>query len=311
MSLVDDATQQRGMEFFKKMDEEIDPPDNSPINSPIRELITDNLTVKDIYFKETFDKLTYEKQQNYIKTLPLATREDINAKKKFTDDFLELVNDYIETYIELEKNDKNYYDGIFIPITNLFKRLAGNYGQEYKASNRLYFLFLANVYCHSNEYYPKYKWLKELLEMFEGLGLTGLFDISPPDYIKLFNGCNKLHVPLHTESRVIKDKTIISNTTIVELIKNSDICRFGDNCTRLNVEHRIKYHSYVPPAASAIHTVKKIKGAPGSILKVAPSYSRIERGGKKTRQNKLRPKKTHKKRQIKHKKRHNKSKKLI
>jgi len=94
-------------------------------------------------------------------------------------------------------------------------------------------------------------------------------------------------------------------------------CQYGSKCFRTtNQEHNKDFFHPPVPAASAIHTVKKI-GVPGSIFKGsrvqrgAPSGSSQRGGKKKNGTKKNRPKKTHKKRQNKHKKRHNKSKKLI
>ena len=148
-----------------------------------------------------------------------VTKENMNERKDFTEKFLELINEII-IVSELENNLEKY---IFEPITYICRRLgmADDYS-KYTPINRLYFLFLANLYCDSKIYFEQYIWLPSFLFIFEQLGVTGLFAIAKNEYNTLFKDCpNKINYRLDE----INNKPIVSNTTLNQIVEKT-MCKY-------------------------------------------------------------------------------------
>ena len=177
-----------------------------------------------------------------------VTKNNMNERKEFTDNFLELINEII-IVSELEKNLENY---IFEPVTYICRRLgmADDYS-KYTPINRLYFLFLANLYCDSKIYFERYIWLPSFLFVFEQLGVTGLFAIAKNEYNTLFRDCpNKINYKLDE----INNKPIVSNTTLKGIVEKT-MCKYYDKgCTQKSHQHR---SSYLHP--DPLHSVRKSK----------------------------------------------------
>jgi hypothetical protein len=192
-----------------------------------------------------------------------VTKENMNERKEFTEKFLELINEII-IVSELTNNLEKY---IFEPITYICRKLgmADDY-LKYTPINRLYFLFLANLYCDSKIYFERYIWLPSFLFIFEQLGVTGLFAIAKNEYNTLFKDCpNKINYRLDE----INNKPIVSNTTLNQIVEKT-MCRYYDKgCTQKGHSHR---SSFLHP--DPLHSVRKSK----SMKSVHKPH-----GGKKTR----------------------------
>jgi hypothetical protein len=195
-------------------------------------------------------------------TVPV-TKKNMNDREEFTEIFLELINEII-VVSELKDNLEKY---IFEPITYICRGLgmADDYS-KYTPINRLYFLFLANLYCKSKIYFERYVWLPKFLFIFEQLGVTGLFAIAKNEYNTLFKDCpNKINYRLDE----INNKPIVSNTTLNQIVEKT-MCKYYDKgCTQKSHQHR---SSYLHP--DPLHSVRKSQ----SMKSVHKPH-----GGKKTR----------------------------
>jgi hypothetical protein len=124
------------------------------------------------------------------------TQKDIKDKKEFTEQFLEMVDNFGPTttnlaivvrqyfnkdaqlmnalvYAEFPTNNPNIPDSkFFVP-----------------SKNSLYFIFLANLYCNYKDYAEKYIWLDGFLSICDQENLTGIFAIDKHLYKNIFNGC--------------------------------------------------------------------------------------------------------------------------
>jgi hypothetical protein len=193
-----------------------------------------------------------------------VTKENMNERSAFTKEFLELINEMI-IVSELTDNLEKY---IYQPVTYICRRLgmADDYSQ-YTPINRLYFLFLANLYCESKIYFERYIWLPSFLFVFEQLGVTGLFAIAKNEYNTLFKDCpNKINYRLDE----INNKPIVSNTTLKGIVEKT-MCKYYDKgCTQKGHSHR---SSFLHP--DPLHSVRKSKSM--------KSVHTHHRGGKKTR----------------------------
>ena len=225
-----------------------------------------------------------------------------NIKKKFTDDFLRSIDDIYKRIMantETSANDLGHLWQQIIDIiraTGAYKwnnewddyRRGKNY---YYASNTLYFLFLANLYCHLFEYIEKYEWIESFLEGFE-LGtppITGIFYIDTKLHEELFSRCHRLKIPIK-QDYIISDG-ILSNTTIKTTIKSIREkpleCPFGAGCYRQDNKLHIAFFNHPTGMMKASRKLNRVH-----------PYTRptSKRGGK-------RPKKTRKRRTKRHTKR--------
>ena len=158
--------------------------------------------------------------------------------------------------------------------------------------NRLYFLFLVSLYCNYNDLIVNYGWLPDLLIQLDEISHSGEFAINNELYKKLFPNCE-----YHGGFKIDSGYFVLSNSSIIRSgVDEAELESFIKEPFKFNYKPEDPIPSFNFATAYANNSVNT--GA-------------LNTGGKKSRQNKLRPKKTHKKRQIKHKKRHNKSKKLI
>jgi len=189
---------------------------------------------------------------------PIVHRSRMTAKKEFTDDFLALIDS--ETHPETHTNPLSN-SALFTMITYKMIEHAGLYA-NYAVADRLYFLFLANVYCNSLFYLEKYPWLPQLLSVFEQTGLTGEFNLTREQYREFFAKCHEhkqiktdldfaiVYDPLDNTHKPTPNLKTLSNTTLENAFK-SDIpatgsfllpqCIYGSECYRHDPVHLSKY----------------------------------------------------------------------
>jgi len=160
---------------------------------------------------------------------------------KFTMPFLNMLDDYIKR--RLSSPDGYDLIGLFYSICFLLKDKPLFFSDEthdakfplwngttwvYREDDsagvsfcptpyELYFLFLCNLYCYSNDLFIKYKWLREFLFVCDQASLTGNYRIDNILYTELFD--NKKYTYPAKSSNVLIDSAgyfILSNTTITD-----------------------------------------------------------------------------------------------
>jgi hypothetical protein len=255
--------------------------------SELEKLIKANLTGID---KKIYADSTYipspQSDPEYEVTKEIIDNNDRN----FTRVFLKMVDEiYKSSKPKLKSRDIGSY--LFTPIKNIFYENAGHY-QRYEPINRLYFLFLCNLYCNSLEYYTSYLWLAELLFIFEQLGLTGIFYINKYLFGKLFSNC-----PKKIEGRMDEEPgrgVALCNSSLNKLAEErkeriarlvlakkerrkkeeqKNTCRYGDTCERRNAEHREQFHSKTQQSRTQQYTAPTIGKSNAT--------KSMKRGGKK------------------------------
>ena len=137
--------------------------------------------------------LTDIDKRNYLKYggtfISGVTKADMVNRADFTDNFLHLIDN--ETKIQ-KGNLLRFFSFIaqFLMKLDPETRDLDKPDHIYAPANRLYFLFLANVYCNSKKYFARYDWLVQLLSIFEQTSLTGEFKIDEHLYKDLFEDCH-------------------------------------------------------------------------------------------------------------------------
>jgi hypothetical protein len=135
-----------------------------------------------------------------------ATFREMNYKRKFTNDFLQLIANIIIENKDAGKTENDYI-WIYANITSIFNIIAYRSQYEnitrYDPLNNLYFLFLANLYCNfkyylNKKYYgissaniPGTDFIHQFLFMFEQSGVTGMFYMTEEQYAELFDNKDK------------------------------------------------------------------------------------------------------------------------
>jgi hypothetical protein len=136
-----------------------------------------------------------------------ATSKEMNYKRKFTNEFLQLIADIIIEHRDAGRANVDIW--IYANITSIFNIIA--YRDQYEGItrfnplNNLYFLFLCNLYCNYKYYLnKKYRgtsisgtsisgtsisgrdFIHQFLFMFEQSGVTGMFYITKEHFGELF-----------------------------------------------------------------------------------------------------------------------------
>ena len=213
-------------------------------------LIERNTTVIDKAVLKN-DKFTYPK---YVNSYMMNKN-----KKYFTDNFLKLIDTQFSKPYPVKETDADQRkkNAMFEMITFKMIRFSGLY-RNYIPAERLYFLFLANIYCNSRFYFEKYPWLSQLLSIFEQTGLTGEFILNRDEYRELFGKChdeNKIKAeldfamvydPLDNKHKPDTNLKNLSNTTL-ERASKSHVpanglfrlvpCIHGSACYQRNTKH--------------------------------------------------------------------------
>jgi hypothetical protein len=208
-------------------------------------------------------------------TFPIGvTKQNRLDNAYFTDTFLNLINTERDKYPGL--NELSFYSriGNILKSYNPEPRTLMDPLDIYKPANRIQFLFLANVYCNSKNYFAEYNWLPQLLMSFEEAGLTGEFNIDNKLYNELFGDCHaagtiKSDLPFsmiwdpNTQTHIpdLQNKNL-SNTSLAEGVAKSDEqpvgmpmtqkrkrdssedkpkCKYGDKCYQTNSKHLTAY----------------------------------------------------------------------
>lgn len=162
------------------------------------------------HIKEESHPMFDEIEEKEINAAPEPTSYDVaKTKVNFTDTFLEYINEILEP---LKDDDvKNYgnkqrdtmayiISGLFVPLNKPSSFLTRDFptgnisypnATYYSPVNRLYFLFLVNLYCNYKIYHKKYDWLETFLFLCDQIGLTGIFAINEKLYMELCGKCDK------------------------------------------------------------------------------------------------------------------------
>ncbi len=170
------------------------------------------------------EKFTYPKHVKY---------STMTEKKEFTDEFLKLIDSQFSKPYPVQETDaeRRKKNAMFEMITFKMINHSGLY-RNYIPANRLYFLFLANIYCNSLFYFEKYPWLPQLLSIFEQTGLTGEFILDRRDYRELFSKCHDekkikaeldfamVYDPLDNKHKPDTNLKNLSNTTLERASKS-------------------------------------------------------------------------------------------
>jgi hypothetical protein len=230
-----------------------------------------------------------DKNDNIPPPSKKITIKNITDKKKFTDDFLRSIDaiyNRIMANPETSVNDNGFIWQQIVDI--IIANGAYKWNNEwadyrggrdyYYASNTLYFLLLANLYCHLFKYI-EYEWLESFLEGFE-LGtppITGNFHIDDDLHKRLFSECGISALPV---GNIIKRDGILSNTTIKATIEEirKPMCPHGAQCYRQNNPAHTSEFNH--PASM---TTGKMKST-----RKSNRYNPYTRGGGKTRKRRTR-----------------------
>ena len=157
----------------------------------------------------------------------------------FTLPFLNMLDDYIN--FRLRRPDGYDLNGLFFSICFLLKDKPLFFSDEtheakfplwngttwvYSQDDRdgvsfcptpyeLYFLFLCNLYCYSNNLLSRYTWLREFLFVCDQASLTGNYRIDNILYTELFDNkkYDKYRANYHIDSA---GYFIVSNTTVTD-----------------------------------------------------------------------------------------------
>ena len=174
--------------------ENISPEDKTKII----QLIQSNLTPLDNFINFDYEYYDIKKYKGLI----VPTIEAVNhAKIFFTDPFLSYIDEIVRDLSEFKWTDTIAYiiSVLFVPFnipstyrTEPFPTIDKPYPYAYYYSpvNRLYFLFLVNLYCNYQNYVKEYTWLGDyFLFLCDQIGLTGVFAIKQNLYNELFGDC--------------------------------------------------------------------------------------------------------------------------
>lgn len=188
----------------------------------------------------------------------MATYREMNYKRKFTNDFLQLIADIRGENAEAGKNENiRLYENII----SIFKIIAFRDQYEhitdyYKPFNNLYFLFLCNLYCNF-KYYLNKKYningetisgseiITDFLFIFDQTGVTGEFYISEEQYENLFNNkdgkydCNPIDGTIERRFKNGKEMYVLSNSSLQQ-------GAVGYNQTRMTMAPSRKHYSKTP-----------------------------------------------------------------
>ena len=193
-----------------------------------------------------------------------VTKNMMLRKEQFTNDFLALIA------TRTIYPDPTYQNGrLFEMIAFMMRKHTGLY-RKYEPVNRLYFLFLANIYCNSNEYLETYPWVPILLSIFEQTGVTGEFIMDSKQYNELFDDCHVkgkikadldfayVYDPIDKSHKPDPRYKNLSNTTI-EHVSKSVIpsigwlllppCKYGNTCYRQANKEHSSHFSHHPSVA--------------------------------------------------------------
>ena len=139
---------------------------------------------------------------------------DIAIFKEDTDNFI--ANSFT-IYNKSEHINKSLSKPWYDRIKNQPEKTIDQFSQSnYKIYNSFYFLLLANIALHLDEYIDQYtsKFMSILLFSLEDSGVTGLFQVKSKSTIgTILLGC---------EVRIDNGKLYLSNTTLKECIKNKE-----------------------------------------------------------------------------------------
>jgi hypothetical protein len=170
-----------------------------------------------------------------------VTHREMNYKRKFTNDFLQLIANIINEHSNAGKGENDYI-WIYANITSIFNIIAFRDQYEgitrYAPLNNLYFLFLCNLYCNFNYYLNKRYYgisgtgirgsdfIHQFLFMFEQSGVTGMFYISEEQYAELFENkdgkydCNPIEGTIEKTTVDGKPMYQLSNSALIQGAKN-------------------------------------------------------------------------------------------
>jgi hypothetical protein len=174
--------------------ENISPDDKTKII----QLIQTNLTPLDNFINFDYEYYDIKKYKGLI----VPTIEAVNnANANFTEPFLRYIDEIVKDLpIGKWTNTIAYIiSGLFVPFnipstyrTEPFPTIDKPYPYAYYYSpvNRLYFLFLVNLYCNYQNYVKDYTWLDtHFLFLCDQIGLTGVFAIKQKLYNELCGDC--------------------------------------------------------------------------------------------------------------------------
>jgi hypothetical protein len=197
-------------------------------------LIANNLTDYDIYLstKTYADKKSIAmsnkpaRSYNYTK----ATHAAMMSKRRFTNDFLQLVANILMENTQ-KGVDKYHYIHICEQIALLFKPIAYEKQYEYgrfDPLNNLYFLFLCNLYCSLKRYLMKdyhglqgIEFISVLLEIMEQSAVTGEFYLNKAQYAELFvtsGECDPIEAGVQVVNRMGEEMYQLSNSSLKNAI---------------------------------------------------------------------------------------------
>jgi hypothetical protein len=198
-------------------------------------LLVNNLTEYDIYLstKTYQDKKSIAlsnkpaRPYNYTK----ATHAAMSSKRRFTNDFLQLVANILME--NTQKGVENYhYIHICEQIAFIFKPIAYEKQYEYgryEPLNNLYFLFLCNLYCSLNYYLMRdyhglqgIEFISVLLEILEQSAVTGEFYMNKAQYAELFvtsGGCDPIEAGIQVVDRMGEEMYQLSNSSLKNAIQ--------------------------------------------------------------------------------------------
>ena len=174
--------------------ENISPEDKTKIVN----LIKANLTPLDKFINFDYEYYDIKKYKGLI----VPTNKSVkDTNRKFTEPFLKYINEIVKDLSIDKWTDTIAYiiSGLFVPLnipstyrTERFDTIDKPYPFAYYYSpvNRLYFLFLVNLYCNYQNYVKDYEWLdSHFLFLCDQIGLTGIFAINKNLYNELCGDC--------------------------------------------------------------------------------------------------------------------------
>ena len=207
-----------------------------------------------------------------------ATFKEMNYKRKFTNDFLQLIANII---IENTDAGKTENDSIWIyaNITSIFNIIAYRAQYEsitrYAPLNNLYFLFLSNLYCNFKYYLNKKYYgisgtsisgtsirgtsirgtdfIHQMLFMFEQSGVTGMFYITEEQYAELFDNKDGKYDCDPLEGTIEKngDMYQLSNSSLIQGAKT--YIETNPSSTRMTIGPSRKRVSNTPYSRQTTH----------------------------------------------------------
>ena len=164
----------------------------------IVQLIQSNLTPLDNFINMDYEYYDIKKYKGLI----VPTNKSVkDTNRKFTEPFLSYIDEILRDLSIDKWTDTIAYiiSVLFVPFnipstyrTEPFPTIDKPYPYAYYYSpvNRLYFLFLVNLYCNYQNYVKEYTWLGDyFLFLCDQIGLTGVFAIKQKLYNELCGNC--------------------------------------------------------------------------------------------------------------------------